>query len=86
MAKTLKQIRESHPQALEEKWNEKMSLKYLETYREMYKIAKKADFSNRKVYRMLEQLYNDIILKYVYGREGANVVKIRSVEGKKRRW
>ena len=86
MAKTLKQIRESHPQALEEKWNEKMSLKYLETYRKMYKFAQKARFSNRNVLKELEQLYDKIVLKYVYGKEGANIVNVKTIDGKKRNW
>ena len=86
MAKTLKQIREGHLQILDEKWNEKMSLKYLEMYRKLYTVAKKANFSNRNVLKELEKLYDKIVLKYVYGKEGANIVNVRTIDGKKRNW
>ena len=66
---------------LNEKWNEKVSLKGLEQYRTMYKTLSKSGIDNSWI-KKLEKLYDDIAIGGMYSSMSAEREGILKIDGR----
>ena len=66
---------------LNEKWNEKVSLKGLEQYRTMYKTLSKSGIDTKWI-KALEKLYDDIVIGGMYSSVSAEREGILKIDGR----
>ena len=66
---------------LDEKWNEKVSLKGLKEYRAMYKTFQRSGIDHRFIQTM-EKLYDDMVIGGMYSSRSAEMYGILKIDGK----
>ena len=69
-------------QELKERWNEKVSIKALGQFREMYKTFLKSGIRKEHI-QQLEKLYDDIVIGGMYTSRSAEEAGILKIDGKK---
>ena len=66
---------------LNEKWNEKLSIKALGEYRKVYNLMKRAGIDNRFIKRM-EKFYDDLVIGGMYSSRSAEDAGIVKIDGR----
>ena len=66
---------------LNEKWNEKVSIKGLKEFRAMYKTWLKSGVDKRFIHEM-EKLYDDMVIGGMYSSRSAEEAGILRIDGK----
>jgi len=66
---------------LDEKWNEKVSLKGLDQFRTMYKTWLKSGIDPRFI-KTMEKLYDDMVIGGMYSSMSAEMAGILKIDGK----
>ena len=66
---------------LNEKWNEKLSIKALGEYRKVYEMMKKTGVRPEFIKRM-EKFYDDLVIGGMYSSRSAEMAGIVKIDGK----
>ena len=74
-------IKISEIRKLDEKWNEKLSIKALGEYRKVYNMMKKTGVDNKFI-KSMEKFYDDLVIGGMYTSRGAEEVGIVKIDGK----
>tara|TARA_Y100000296_G_scaffold434_1_gene443 strand:- start:24 stop:275 length:252 start_codon:yes stop_codon:yes gene_type:complete len=74
-------IKISEIRKLDEKWNEKLSIKALGEYRKVYNMMKKTGVRPEFIKRM-EKFYDDLVIGGMYSSRGAEDAGILKIDGR----
>ena len=74
-------IKISEIRKLDEKWNEKLSIKALGEYRKVYNMMKKTGVRPEFIKRM-EKFYDDLVIGGMYSSRMAELAGILKIDGK----